>query len=108
MLILDFGGGTCDASLLIIDCDSNHDIFEVKATAGDTHLGGTDFDNRLLTYLMTVSVPFCVKKRHDVMLPMNFVKILTQQLCCCLFGLKYDVRCFICFSWCTELYLPSV
>lgn len=40
------GGGTFDVSLLTID----EGIFEVKATSGDTHLGGEDFDNRLVEY----------------------------------------------------------
>jgi L1 cell adhesion molecule like protein len=55
ILIFDLGGGTFDVSLLTIE----DGIFEVKATAGDTHLGGEDFDNRLVQY--------CVedfKKRH--------------------------------------------
>jgi heat shock protein 1/8 len=43
VLIFDLGGGTFDVSLLTIE----EGIFEVKATAGDTHLGGEDFDNRL-------------------------------------------------------------
>merc|ERR1711967_173750 len=46
VLIFDLGGGTFDASLLTID----DGIFEVKATAGDTHLGGEDFDNRLVNH----------------------------------------------------------
>ncbi len=46
VLIFDLGGGTFDVSLLSID----EGIFEVKATAGDTHLGGEDFDNRLVTH----------------------------------------------------------
>ena len=46
VLIFDLGGGTFDVSLLNID----DGIFEVKATAGDTHLGGEDFDNILLKY----------------------------------------------------------
>ncbi|CDI80166.1 Heat shock protein, related [Eimeria acervulina] len=49
VLIFDMGGGTFDVSLLTIE----DGIFEVKATAGDTHLGGEDFDNRL--------VDFCVQ-----------------------------------------------
>lgn len=44
VLIFDLGGGTFDVSLLTIE----DGIFEVKATAGDTHLGGEDFDNRLV------------------------------------------------------------
>ncbi|RUS82545.1 hypothetical protein EGW08_009675, partial [Elysia chlorotica] len=48
VLIFDLGGGTFDVSILSIDEGS---IFEVKATAGDTHLGGEDFDNRLVEHL---------------------------------------------------------
>jgi hypothetical protein len=44
VLIFDLGGGTFDVSLLSIE----EGIFEVKATAGDTHLGGEDFDNRMV------------------------------------------------------------
>jgi len=46
VLIFDLGGGTFDVSVLTID----EGIFEVKATAGDTHLGGEDFDNRMVDY----------------------------------------------------------
>jgi len=48
VLIYDLGGGTFDVSLLAIDGG----IYEVKATAGDTHLGGEDFDNRLVNHFM--------------------------------------------------------
>ena len=51
VLIFDLGGGTFDVSLLSIDAG----IFEVKATAGDTHLGGEDFDNRLVDHFVQVS-----------------------------------------------------
>ena len=46
VLIFDLGGGTFDVSILTIE----EGIFEVKATAGDTHLGGEDFDNRIVEY----------------------------------------------------------
>lgn len=46
VLIFDLGGGTFDVSLLTIE----DGIFEVKATAGDTHLGGEDFDNRMMDF----------------------------------------------------------
>jgi heat shock protein 1/8 len=46
ILIFDLGGGTFDVSILTID----DGIFEVKATAGDTHLGGEDFDNRMVSW----------------------------------------------------------
>lgn len=48
VLIFDLGGGTFDVSILSIDEGS---LFEVKATAGDTHLGGEDFDSRLVNFL---------------------------------------------------------
>ena len=46
VLIFDCGGGTHDLSVLTLD----DGVFEVKATAGDTHLGGEDFDNALVSY----------------------------------------------------------
>jgi len=49
ILVYDLGGGTFDVSLLTID----NGVFEVLATSGDTHLGGEDFDNRI--------VDFCVQ-----------------------------------------------
>jgi heat shock 70kDa protein 1/2/6/8 len=55
VLIFDLGGGTFDVSLLTID----DGIFEVKATSGNTHLGGEDFDNRMVTYFVAE-----FKKKH--------------------------------------------
>ena len=49
VLIFDLGGGTFDVSLLNID----DGVFEVKSTAGDTHLGGSDFDNLLVQHFAT-------------------------------------------------------
>jgi L1 cell adhesion molecule like protein len=48
ILIFDLGGGTFDVSLLQID----EGFFEVKATGGNTHLGGEDFDNRMVDYFV--------------------------------------------------------
>ena len=53
----DLGGGTFDVSLLQIE-DS---VFEVLATAGDTHLGGEDFDQRVINYLAKL-----YNKKNDV------------------------------------------
>ena len=53
------GGGTFDVSLLAID----EGIFEVKATAGDTHLGGEDFDNRLVNFFIQ---EFKRKNKKDI------------------------------------------
>ncbi|KAE9051253.1 Heat shock protein [Phytophthora rubi] len=59
VLIFDLGGGTFDVSLLSIE----EGIFEVKATAGDTHLGGEDFDNRLVDHF---TQEFKRKHRKDI------------------------------------------
>ena len=48
VLIFDLGGGTFDVSILSID----DGVFEVKSTAGDTHLGGEDFDNRMVEHFV--------------------------------------------------------
>jgi len=48
VLIFDLGGGTFDVSVLTIE----DGIFEVKSTAGDTHLGGEDFDNRMVNHFV--------------------------------------------------------
>merc|ERR1719157_381473 len=50
ILVYDLGGGTFDVSLLTIDSG----VFEVVATSGDTHLGGEDFDNRVIQHLLKV------------------------------------------------------
>ena len=55
VIIYDVGGGTLDVTLLTLD----DGIFEVKATSGDTHLGGEDFDRNLMFHFMEE-----VKKKH--------------------------------------------
>jgi L1 cell adhesion molecule like protein len=50
VLIFDLGGGTFDVSILSIDEGS---LFEVRSTAGDTHLGGEDFDNRMVNHFIS-------------------------------------------------------
>ncbi|PKY26182.1 78 kDa glucose-regulated protein [Rhizophagus irregularis] len=57
ILVYDLGGGTFDVSLLSID----DGVFEVLATAGDTHLGGEDFDNRVIDYFVKL-----YKKKNKV------------------------------------------
>jgi L1 cell adhesion molecule like protein len=57
IFVFDLGGGTFDVSILTI----KGDVFEVKATAGNTHLGGEDFDNRMVTYFVEE-----FKKKHKV------------------------------------------
>lgn len=46
-MIFDLGGGTFDVSILTMD----DGVFQVLATGGNTHLGGEDFDNRLVFYI---------------------------------------------------------
>merc|ERR1711992_320699 len=59
VLIFDLGGGTFDVSVLSIE----DGIFEVKSTAGDTHLGGEDFDNRLVDHFVN---EFKRKHKKDI------------------------------------------
>ncbi|XP_050442469.1 heat shock protein 68-like isoform X1 [Adelges cooleyi] len=61
ILVFDLGGGTFDVSILQIN---NGNVFEVKSTAGDTHLGGEDFDNILVAHL---AEEFKRKYKKDVM-----------------------------------------
>uniref|UniRef100_A0A671NJ44 Heat shock protein family A (Hsp70) member 8 n=1 Tax=Sinocyclocheilus anshuiensis TaxID=1608454 RepID=A0A671NJ44_9TELE len=59
VLIFDLGGGTFDVSILTIE----DGIFEVKSTAGDTHLGGEDFDNRMVKHFI---LEFKRKYKKDI------------------------------------------
>jgi len=73
VLIYDLGGGTFDVSLLSIE----DGVFEVKATAGDTHLGGEDFDRRLLEYCMTD-----FKRKHKLDMSSNKRAVRRLQTAC--------------------------
>lgn len=57
ILVYDLGGGTFDVSVLMLDSG----VFEVIGTAGDTHLGGEDFDRRVMDHLIKI-----FKKKHGV------------------------------------------
>ncbi|XP_024163805.1 heat shock cognate 70 kDa protein [Rosa chinensis] len=57
VMIFDLGGGTIDVSLLVI----GDGVFDVMATAGDTHLGGEDFDNKMVNYCAEQ-----FKRKHDL------------------------------------------
>nr|KYP40685.1 Heat shock 70 kDa protein [Cajanus cajan] len=59
VLVFDLGGGTFDVSLVTID----EGMFKVKAIVGDTHLGGVDFDNKLVNHLVNV---FREKHKKDI------------------------------------------
>ena len=66
VLVYDLGGGTFDASILRID----HDTMEVLATDGDAFLGGSDFDDRLTEFLLTM-----VERQHDISLRKDAVAV---------------------------------
>lgn len=55
IMVFDLGGGTFDVSILTIE----DGVFEVISTSGDTHLGGEDFDQRVLDYYMKL-----IKRKH--------------------------------------------
>ena len=57
ILVFDLGGGTFDVSILNI----SDGVFEVVSTHGDTHLGGEDFDQRVMMYFIKL-----IKKKHNV------------------------------------------
>jgi heat shock protein 5 len=73
ILVYDLGGGTFDVSLLTID----NGVFEVLATSGDTHLGGEDFDHRVMQHLMKV-----FQKRHgkDISKDMRAIQKLRREV----------------------------
>ena len=73
VLIFDLGGGTFDVSLLSID----DGIFQVKATAGDTHLGGEDFDTRLLNHFLDE-----IKRKYKVDIRGNHKAIRKLRTAC--------------------------
>lgn len=56
ILVYDLGGGTFDVSILSID----NGVFEVRSTSGDTHLGGEDFDHRVMDYFIKL-----IKKKYN-------------------------------------------
>ena len=73
VLIFDLGGGTFDVTLLCID----NGIFEVKATAGDTHLGGEDFDIRLVNHFSEE-----IKRKYKVDISANHRALRRLRTAC--------------------------
>jgi len=73
ILVFDLGGGTFDVTLLTID----NGVFEVLATNGDTHLGGEDFDQRVMQYFMKM-----IKKKdgHDISKDKRAVQKLRREV----------------------------
>ncbi|KAF8718736.1 hypothetical protein HU200_025037 [Digitaria exilis] len=80
VLVFDLGGGTLDVSLLNIDPGINMDkgLFEVKAIAGDTHLGGADFDNELVNY----SLQEFIRKHRKVAIKTNHKALRRLRTAC--------------------------
>jgi L1 cell adhesion molecule like protein len=73
ILIFDMGGGTHDVSLLSIDGG----VFEVLSTSGNTHLGGSDFDNRLVDYCKQE-----IKKKHKIDITNNNKSLRRLKTAC--------------------------
>jgi heat shock protein 1/8 len=73
VLIFDLGGGTTDVSLLTIE----NGVFEVKAVAGDTHLGGEDFDNRMVRHFVEI-----FKRQHKVDISVNSKALRRLRTAC--------------------------
>ena len=86
VLIFDLGGGTFDVSLLTIE----EGIFEVKSTAGDTHLGGEDFDNRLVNHFVS---EFKRKHKKVFRTPISAPSIPTQLLTHSTLGFELQRSC---------------
>jgi hypothetical protein len=75
IIVYDLGGGTFDVSLLSID----DGVFEVLATAGDTHLGGEDFDNRVIVVHHTYCAPSPLLQRtisYLITLPLTLISLV--------------------------------
>ena len=80
ILIFDLGGGTFDVSVLNIDGG----VFEVNATTGDTHLGGEDFDNRMVNHLVQVILITLLSQqdlRRQIFLWQYWFNISQGQIC---------------------------
>eukprot|EP00183_Erythrolobus_madagascarensis_P006930 CAMPEP_0185844266 /NCGR_PEP_ID=MMETSP1354-20130828/482_1 /TAXON_ID=708628 /ORGANISM="Erythrolobus madagascarensis, Strain CCMP3276" /LENGTH=659 /DNA_ID=CAMNT_0028543897 /DNA_START=25 /DNA_END=2004 /DNA_ORIENTATION=- len=77
VLIYDLGGGTFDVSLLSIDGSG---VFEVKATAGNTHLGGEDFDNRMVNHFVN---EFKRKHKKDLTQGSNSARAMRRLRTAC-------------------------
>jgi len=73
IIVFDLGGGTFDVSLLTID----NGVFEVVSTAGDTHLGGEDFDQRMTEHFVKV---FLKKTKKDIKKDMIALAKLRQEV----------------------------
>ncbi len=77
IVVFDLGGGTFDVSILKVDDEDGHKVFEVVSTSGDTHLGGDDFDEELIHH---VAAEF--KKEHGIDLRNDAMALQRLQEAC--------------------------
>eukprot|EP00833_Pecoramyces_ruminatium_P003471 jgi/Orpsp1_1/1177503/evm.model.c7180000061682.1 len=93
ILIFDLGGGKLDVSILFI----NGKNIKIKATAGDTHLGGRDFDNTLINYYINF-----IKKIHNIDISSNPKSLRRLRKAC------EDAKCALSFSENTYIEINSL
>ena len=72
ILVFDLGGGTFDVTLLTID----NGVFEVLATNGDTHLGGEDFDQRVMQVINDQVKVTCIHSQN----PLHLITVFHQDV----------------------------
>ena len=77
IVVFDLGGGTFDVSVLKVDEEEGHKVFEVVSTSGDTHLGGDDFDQRLMNF-----VADSFKREHGIDLRKDMMALQRLQEAC--------------------------
>lgn len=99
VLVFDLGGGTFDVSLLTID----NGVFEVVATNGDTHLGGEDFDQRVMDHFIKL---YKKKKGKDIRKDNRAVQKLRREVEKAKRALSASHQVCICFFY-TCLHIVS-
>jgi molecular chaperone DnaK len=77
IVVFDLGGGTFDVSVLKVDDEDGHKVFEVISTSGDTHLGGDDFDEELINYVASE-----FKREHGIDLRQDTMALQRLQEAC--------------------------
>jgi len=77
IVVFDLGGGTFDVSVLRLEDEDGHKVFEVVSTSGDTHLGGDDFDEELINF---VAAEF--RKSHGIDLRQDTMALQRLQEAC--------------------------
>lgn len=94
VLVFDLGGGTFDVSLLTID----NGVFEVVATNGDTHLGGEDFDQRVMDHFIKL---YKKKKGKDIRKDNRAVQKLRREVekAKRVLSASHQVRICLCYNY---------